>query len=267
VRHLLGAALFSAITLLLTGVIAAQTASDAAVELPIVQPVAASEAASDAELPAPQAAPVNSASPDSQQSASQQIDKRIFGVLPNYRTASGSAPYMPITAKQKFTIAAKDSFDYPVYLTSAGFAGLYQMDDQNASYGQGLKGYAKRLGSSYADQAIGNVMTEGLVPTLMHQDPRYFRLGPVRTKKYRTAYALRGVMAARNDNGKWAFNYSEWVGNAAAVGISNLYYPDDTRDALDNAEKLLVQVATDAFSNVLKEFWPDIKQKYFHKKN
>jgi hypothetical protein len=261
VRHPLGAALFSAITLLLTGVIGAQTASDAAVELPIVQPIAASEAAPDTELPAVQATPANSASPDS-----QPPDKRIFGVLPNYRTANGSAPYAPITAKQKFTIAFKDSFDYPVYLTSAGFAGLYQLDDQNPSYRQGLKGYAKRLGSSYADQAIGNVMTEGLVPAVIHQDPRYFRLGPVRTKKYRTAYALRGVMAARNDNGKWAFNYSEWVGNAAAVAISNLYYPDDTRDALDNTEKLLVQVATDAFSNVLKEFWPDIKQKMFKKK-
>src|SRR5260370_19380312 len=101
----------------------------------------------------------------------------------------------------------------------------------------------------------------------MHQDPRYFRLGPGHTKWNRTGYALRGVMAVRNDSGKWAFNYSEWVGNAMAVGVSNVYYPDDTRNVQDNVQKLLVQIATDAFSNVLKEFWPDIKQKYFHKKN
>lgn len=253
-RHSLGTALFSAITLFSAGILGAQTASEVTAELPSAQPVTPS-----AELPA---TPVNSGAPDF-----PPPDKRIFGVLPNYRTANGGAPYAPITTKQKFAIAFKDSFDYPVYLTSAGFAGLYQLDDQNPSFGQGLKGYAKRLGSSYGDQAIGNVMTEGLVPALIHQDPRYFRLGPVRRKWYRTGYALRGVVTARNDNnGKWVFNYSEWVGNAAAVAISNVYYPNDTRDAADNTEKLMVQIATDAFSNVLKEFWPDIKQKYFHKK-
>jgi hypothetical protein len=242
VRLSLDTVLFSAITLLSTGVLAAQTASDGAADSTAVQ-----------SIPPPDDA--------------QKIDKRIFGVLPNYRTANGSAPYVPITAKQKFAIATKDSFDYPVYLISGGFAALYQLEDQNHSYGQGLKGYAKRYGSSYADQAIGNLLTEGLIPSVMHQDPRYFRLGPGHRKWSRTGYALRGVMASRNDNGKWAFNYSEWVGNSIAVGVSNVYYPDDTRDVQDNVQKLLVQIATDAFSNVLKEFWPDIKQKYFHKKN
>src|SRR5215467_13269555 len=94
-------------------------------------------------------------------------DKRVLGVLPNYRTADGSRPFAPITARQKFTIAAKDSFDYPVYFISGAFAALYQLDDQNPSYGQGLKGYAKRYGAAYGDQAIGNLMTEGVVPALL----------------------------------------------------------------------------------------------------
>jgi hypothetical protein len=258
VRPSLGAVPFGAIILLSIGVLGAQTAPDPAAEVPVAQPISA------AELPAQ---PIYAQQPDSQQPESQQIDKRIFGVLPNYGTTSGTAPFMPITAKQKFTIAAKDTFDYPVYLIAAGFAGLYQMDDQNPSYGQGLKGYAKRFGSAYGDQAASNLLAEGLIPAVMHQDPRYFRLGPARTKWYRIGYALRGVMVTKNDRGTWTFNAGEWVGNAAAVAISDLYYPDDTRDSLDNAEKLLVQVATDAFTNVLREFWPDIKQKYFHKKN
>lgn len=73
-------------------------------------------------------------------------------------------------------------------------------------------------------------------------------------------------MVAKSDHGNWTFNGAEWLGSAAGVAISNLYYPSDTRDAFDNTEKLLVAVATDAFSNVLKEFWPDIKQKLFAKK-
>lgn len=75
------------------------------------------------------------------------------------------------------TIAYKDSFDWPIIPTSAAFAALYQLENQNPSFGQGMTGYAKRLATSYGDQMIGNMMTEGIMPSLMHEDPRYFRLG------------------------------------------------------------------------------------------
>jgi hypothetical protein len=198
----------------------------------------------------------------------QQQDKRIFGVLPNYRTADGTLPFEPITTKRKFYIAAKDSFDYPVYFLAAGFAGLYQLDNQNPSFGQGLKGYAKRFGTSYGDQAVGNMMAEAVFPSLLHEDPRYFRIGPGGGSAWhRTRYALTRVLISRNDRGHWGFNYSEWLGNGTAVAISNLYYPDDTQNFRDNIQKLSVQVATDAFSNILKEFWPDWKRKLFEKKS
>src|SRR5260370_36499663 len=74
-------------------------------------------------------------------------DKRVFGVLPNYRTAESSVPFQPITTKQKFAIAAKDSFDYPVLLTTGFFAGLSQVQGSNNNvYGQGTKGFAHRYG-------------------------------------------------------------------------------------------------------------------------
>ena len=187
-------------------------------------------------------------------------DKRIFGVIPNNRTTEASIPFHPLTASQKMTIAFKDSFDWPVYLTSAAFASLYQLENQNSSFGQGMEGYAHRLATSYADQVVGNMMTEGIVPALFHLDPRYFRLGEG-SKKARTWYALEAIVVARMDSGRKTFNFSEWGGNAFAVALSNAYYPD-TRDARDNAEKLLIQCATDAFSNVLKEFWPDVKRKF-----
>jgi hypothetical protein len=190
----------------------------------------------------------------------QQEDKRILGVLPNYRTVEGALPFSPITPKQKFTIAAKDSFDYPVYFTSGAFAALYQLDNQNPSWGQGLKGYAKRYGAAYADQAIGNITTEGLFPTLFREDPRYYRRG-LGSHSSRLKYALTRVILTRTDKGSWNFNYAEWLGNGTATAISNLYYPEDTRNLHDNIEKLSVQIATDAFSNVLKEFWPDLKRK------
>src|SRR5690348_16007601 len=78
-------------------------------------------------------------------------DKRVFGVVPNNRTTESSLPFAPITAGRKMTIAAKDSFDWPVYLTSGLFAGLYQWEDQNHSFGQGMAGYGKRYAASYGD--------------------------------------------------------------------------------------------------------------------
>jgi hypothetical protein len=190
-------------------------------------------------------------------------DKRMFGVIPNNRTTEGSIPYEPISAKRKLTIAAKDSFDYPVYPTAGLFAALSQLRGQNPSFGQGMQGYAQRFGTAYGDQVIGNLMTEGFVPVILHEDPRYFRKGEG-SKMGRLGSALGQILICRTDSGHRTFNVPEWGGNAVAVGISNFYYRD-TRDVSDNVSKLAIQIATDAFSNVLKEFYPDIKRKLFKK--
>jgi hypothetical protein len=163
-------------------------------------------------------------------------DKRIFGVLPNYRTAEASNGFAPISARQKMIIACKDSFDWPVFPTAA----------------------------AYGDQMLGNMMTEGIVPSLTHQDPRYFRLGEG-SGWARARYALTRIFVVRTDSGRNTFNFAEWGGNAAAVALSNAWYPD-TRTVSDNVQKLLIQCATDAFSQVLKEFWPDVKR-HFQKKH
>jgi hypothetical protein len=191
------------------------------------------------------------------------IDKHIFGVLPNYRTTENSFPYQPLTGWQKMTIAAKDSFDWPAYVTAAGFSGLYQLENSNPSFGQGVAGYAHRFATAYGDQMIGNMFQEGIIPAVFHQDPRYFRLGEG-TFRHRLFYALEQIMVARMDSGKKTFNFSEWGGAASAAAISNLYYPN-SRDWDDNLQKMVIACATDAFSNVGKEFWPDIKA-YFHRR-
>jgi hypothetical protein len=193
-------------------------------------------------------------------------DKHVLGVLPNFRTVNDNGAVAPIDTKHKLMIAAKDSFDYPLILLSAGLAGISQLDDTDPSYHQGVEGYAKRLAANYADQAIGNMMTEGFFPVLLHEDPRYYRIGPGKgSVKYRTWYAFSRIFVTRTDSGGTTFNFAEWGGNATGVAISNLYHPD-SRDALDNVYKLLEQCATDGISQILKELWPDIKQKFFHKK-
>jgi hypothetical protein len=228
--------------------------------------MAQSADAPPAAAPAPSAAAVNavpvSQTPLAGDPGSGQ-DKRIFGVLPNYRTADGTQPFRPITTKQKFTIATKDTFDYPSYILAAAFSGISQLDNSNPSFGQGLKGYARRFGSAVADQDIGNYMTEAIYPSLLHQDPRYFRKvnGSVMG---RLGYALTRVLVTRTDGGTWQFNASEFLGNGTVAAIGNLYYPD-ARGFGHTMQRMGSQIGTDAISGVLKEFWPDVKRKLTHK--
>src|SRR5579862_9081910 len=102
-------------------------------------------------------------------------------------------------------------------------------------------------------------MTEGFMPALLHEDPRYFRRG---TGKFwnRVGYAARGVLVSKTDAGKLIFNFSEFLGNGITASVGNAYYPDEVGFSPTMA-RMFTQISTDAFSNVLKEFWPDFKRK------
>jgi len=192
-------------------------------------------------------------------------DKRAFGVLPNYRTAEASAPFKAITTRQKFGIAVKDSFDTPVYFTTAFFAGLSQArGTDNNIYGQGLKGFAHRYGISFVDQEVGNFFPEAIVPVLFHMDPRYFRKGEGSVKS-RFGYALGHIFVAKNDTGHTTFNSPEIIGNAMASTVALAYHPHE-RTAGDAFNQFAyTYIAPDIFGQILKEFWPDVKLKLFHK--
>lgn len=188
-------------------------------------------------------------------------DKRILGVLPNYRTAEMNAVGHPLTPGQKLHIALKDSFDYPLVLVGAAYAGLYQLENSHPEFGQGAKGYFSRFGTSYCDQVDGNMMTEGFMPILFKEDPRYFRMAHGRISS-RLYYALSRILVTRTDSGKETFNFSELVGNGVAAGIGLSYYPDN-RNVPDYLENWGTELGTDAASQVLKEFWPDIKRWWY----
>ena len=187
-------------------------------------------------------------------------DKRIFWIIPNYRTSPSLIEYKPLTVKEKFKIASQDSFDRGTLALSALFAGQAQLTNATPSFGQGTAGYARYLGTAYADFAIGDYMTEGIFPTILHQDPRYFRRG-TGTGWSRLGYAMGQIFWTHKDGGGTQFNFSEVLGNSTAVAISNAYYPDN-RTAGEAVSKLSIQLAVDMTSNILKEFWPDLNRKF-----
>jgi hypothetical protein len=183
-------------------------------------------------------------------------NKRIFGIIPNNRTSASLKDYTPLTAKEKSTIAAQDSLDRGTFLLAAAFAGEAQFFGSSPSFGHGVTGYARYAAASYADWVMGNVMTEAFYPTILHQDPRYFRRGEG-SGWSRLRYAVGQIFWTHTDSGSTQFNASEVVGNATAVAVSNLYYPDN-RTVANGASKFAVQIGVDMAANVLKEFAPDL---------
>lgn len=228
----------------------------------LVSGVAAAEESPNGELVRPDSAPPTVQGPGADGPAVGSPDKRVFGVLPNYRTAEETGTYVPISAKQKMTIATKDTIDYPLFLLGGAFAGLAQLTNEHPTFGQGVKGFAHRYATAYADQAVGNYMTEGILPVLFHEDPRYFRRTSARGGVWsRTYYAATRILVTKTDSGRSTFNFSEVVGNSISAAVGNAYYPGETHLS-DNLGRLGTYLATDAISQVLKEFWPDIKRKY-----
>lgn len=187
-------------------------------------------------------------------------DKRILGVVPNFNTTDLTRGMPPLTVGQKFKVAVQDSFDISVWMQALLFAGVSQASDGDHDFGQGAKGFGKRYGAAFADQAIGNMLGEALFPTILKQDPRYFRLGRG-TFMHRAAYAFSRTCITRSDSGKKQFNYSEWLGDASAAAISNSYYPITNRGPSQTAIKFGSQIALDGAGNMLKEFWPDLRHK------
>ncbi len=192
-----------------------------------------------------------------------QLSKNhIFWIIPNYRSEENPAEIKPLTPGAKMKVAFDDSFDPSACLVAGIFGGIAMAQRQYSSFGTGAQGFGKYYGGAFADQAIGNIMSEGLFPVALHQDPRYFVKGKGGFWK-RTGYALSREVITRGDDGRSHFNTSELAGNAVAAGISNAYYPAADRSFRNTANKWGQQIGLDTFFNVAKEFWPDVREKLF----
>ena len=199
-----------------------------------------------------------------EQQLRQQEKQRIAGVVPNFNVSYDSDA-APLSRKQKLHLAFRTATDPVSFVVAAFDAGLSQAEDDFTGYGQGAQGYAKRFGASYADNFDGTMLGNAIFPILLKQDPRYFRRGEGSFTS-RFLYSISTTVWCKNDNGSHGPNYSNILGNLAAGGISNLYYPASDRGAGLTFERGLTVTAYGAFGGVFNEFWPDIAKKLFKDK-
>jgi hypothetical protein len=191
--------------------------------------------------------------------------KRILWIFPNYRAVSVGTQLPALSVRDKFWLATQDSFDYSSFISAGIIAGVSQANRSYPEFGQGARGFGRYYWHAVADQAVGNYMTEAIVPSLTREDPRYYTLGRGGFFK-RSGYAVSRLLITRTDSGNHTFNISEIVGNGAGAGISDTYYPSRERTWTKTGQKWLTQIALDGAFNILKEFWPDINQAIFHGK-
>jgi hypothetical protein len=165
-----------------------------------------------------------------------------------------------LDAKDKFILFVEDTVD-PVTFLSAGFnAGIGQAEDTDPSYGQGAAGYGKRFGASIADQASSEFFKDFVYPTIFSEDPRYYRLAHGSGGK-RFFHAVEHSVVAYRPDGTRVFNFSEWLGTASAVALTNTYHPNYKRGFAPSAERVGYAVGNDIGFDVLREFWPEIARK------
>ena len=177
--------------------------------------------------------------------------QRVFGVIPNFYVVYEPSP-APLTAKLKFRLALKTSTDAFTVMGVGVLAGINQAGD-TPNYQQGMKGYSERFGAAAAD-GVSDIMIGGaILPSLLHQDPRYYYQG-TGTNKSRILHAVSSPFICRGDNGRLQPNFSSVGGDLGSAALSNLYYPPSNRGTGLVFENFALTTSERMLSSLLQEF-------------
>lgn len=193
--------------------------------------------------------------------------KRIMGMMPNFRTVSAGEILPPETVRGKLWTSTQDNFDY----TSLFFAGIIAADSfvskATPEFHQGAAGYARYYWHTVADQSVENYFVELIIPAITHEDSRYYAMGKEGGGFWkRTRYSLSRVVVTKTDAGRSSINFSEIVGSAAAVSVSQFYYPKVERTTGNDLRNWGLDITYDSVTFMFHEFWPDISHAVFSKK-
>ena len=179
--------------------------------------------------------------------------QRLIGVIPNFYV-SYVPDAAPLTAKQKFSLASRDTFDWTSLVGVSAVAGLEQANNKYAGYGGGAAGYGKRWAAMFGDGRSSDLLSHAVFPSLFHQDPRYFYQG-TGSKKSRLYHALGNAFVARSDSGHLMPNYSYLLADMCPGALSNAYYPHANRGANLVFTNAAIGLAGRAAGTVFQEFW------------
>ncbi len=190
-----------------------------------------------------------------EQLATEQVNfeehQRVLGFIPNFYV-SYDKNAVPLTAKLKFKLALKVSVD-PVTFAGTNFLAAIDQADRYPDYVEGMKGYGQRFGAIYTNDLTDIMVGGAILPSIMHQDPRYFYQG-TGTARSRLMHALSSPVVCKGDNGRWEPNYSSLGGYLASGAIANAYYPEANRGPGLVARIFAIDFSANVANGVLQEF-------------
>ena len=201
---------------------------------------------------------------DQETPPSEEQPQRILGVMPNFRAVSAGAIPPPPTPKEAFVIATKNSFDYSSFIFVGLTSAMAEGTDAHPQLGKGMAGFGRYYWRGLIDKTDGNYLVIYALPTVFHQDERYYAMGHGNFWK-RFSYSVTRVLITPNYEGHNSFNASELLGRGIAQGISLAYYPSKTRTVGAISAKYGYAILRDAATNAFREFWPDIAVHVLHR--
>lgn len=193
----------------------------------------------------------------------QQEKQRVMGVMATFNTTS-NRDALPLSPGQKYQLFFKSATDPWPFLLASVTSGIGQARGSEPEWGQGVQGYAKKFGANYSDYFIGNFFGNAVLPSLLHEDPRYFQKGSG-NRAGRFLWAASSTVWCRRDNGRWGPNYANVVGNLMGSAIARAYYPESERNVTDTVTDGLTVTAEGIVGSEVIEFWPDLARHYKRK--
>lgn len=179
---------------------------------------------------------------------------RTLGLFPGVDTVKNpDAVLPPLTKKQKYSIFVHRAFDRSLPIESLMLAGASQAANFNPQYGSGAGPLAERFGSYAGSIASGTFFSDALLPSLLHQDPRYFRKGrgSIRSRLF---YAIKSEAVTRSDSGAPSFNTSSILGFGMSTALSNAWYPRNSVTFDSTLQRFAIKLAFSAALNIVREF-------------
>lgn len=224
---------------------------------------AQTQVSSSSQAPAQQSGRGKSEHDLAEEQLKQQEHNRVAGVMAAFNTTQNQNA-VPLSSGQKFQLFFRSATDPWPFGLAAVVAGIGQADGSPTAWGQGTEGYAKRFGGAYSDYFIGNFFGNAVLPSLWHEDPRYYQKG-TGSAASRALWAAESTGWCKRDNGKWGPNYANVIGNLIGSAIARVYYPPSQRTVTDTITDGLTVSAEGIVGAEVIEFWPDVVRHYKRK--
>jgi hypothetical protein len=143
-------------------------------------------------------------------------------------------------------------------------AGIGTGIDSPHELGTHWTGFQKRYVNTMSTSLLGNGIEAGL-GAAWGEDPRYVPAAPGTPLKGRVMRTVKWTILASNRDGEMRPAYARFVAIPAAAGLSNVWRPESETDFDHFAARTAFGFAGHLGGNAWNEFWPDVKNKLFHK--